>query len=174
MIAPTFRVSNLRRYPALGRPYFITNVAHDRRPVLIEHIDLLWAAIEIAKERTPFELLAWVILPDHFHLLLDAGKIDVSRILQTIKMSFASNYRKRQGQKTGRTWQNRYWDHIIRDQEDFIRHFDYIHYNPVKHGFVLSPFDWPHSSIRIWRDEGIYRDDWGCRETVVLVGEFGE
>jgi putative transposase len=167
-------MSKLRRYPALGRPYFITNVTYDRRPILVDHVDLLEMVFDIAKKRIPFELLAWVILPDHFHLLLDAGEIDVSRILQTTKMSFASNYRKRLGQRSGRTWQNRFWDHIIRDQDDFNRHVDYIHYNPIKHGLVRSPFDWPHSSVHQWRDEGVYSDDWGCREDVVLDGEFGE
>ena len=167
-------MSKLRRYPAMGRPYFITAVTHLRRPILVVNADLLHTAFDVAKERTPHDLFAWVIMPDHLHLLLDAGQIEISRIMQTLKMSFASNYRKRVGAKAGRTWQNRYWDHIIRDQEDFNHHFDYIHFNPVKHGITNSPFDWPHSSAARCFEEGIYGEDWGSRESLTFDGDFGE
>ncbi|MDP2728820.1 MAG: transposase, partial [Dehalococcoidia bacterium] len=58
-------------------------------------------------------------------------------------------------------WQRRFWEHVIRDQTDFNRHCDYIHYNPVKHGLVNSPLEWKHSSFRKFVEKGLYRQDWG-------------
>ncbi len=78
------------------------------------------------------------------------------------------------GRTDGRVWQHRFWDHIIRDDDDLNNHTDYIHYNPVKHGFVTSPFDWPHSSIHRFLEMGNYTLDWGRREDVLFVGDFGE
>lgn len=73
-------------------------------------------------------------------------------------------------------WQMRFWDHIIRDEVDLQRHLDYIHYNPVKHGWVAKPEDWPHSSFLAWKERGAYTDGWGWSEpqSVVGCGEMGE
>jgi putative transposase len=59
-------------------------------------------------------------------------------------------------------WQLRYWEHTIRDERDFDRHFDYLHYNPVKHGFVACPHEWPYSSFHRWVKAGVYESEWGC------------
>ena len=56
-------------------------------------------------------------------------------------------------------WQRRYWEHTLRDQEDFNRHLDYIHFNPVKHGHAARPQDWPHSSFRRWVQLGAYPEE---------------
>ena len=61
-------------------------------------------------------------------------------------------------------WQRRFWDHVIRDELDFERHLDYIHYNPVKHGYVQCPCDWPYSSFQRWVERGVYESNWGCTE----------
>ncbi len=58
-------------------------------------------------------------------------------------------------------WQRRYWEHTIRDMDDYRRHLDYIHYNPVKHGYVASAADWPNSSIHRYIEAGIIDRDWG-------------
>ena len=76
------------------------------------------------------EIIASVILPDHVHYLFDTNGRDISLIMQRIKMSFGAIYRKRHNLKSGRLWQNRFWDHIIRDQDNFNNHVSYIHYNP--------------------------------------------
>ncbi|MFZ5980732.1 MAG: REP-associated tyrosine transposase, partial [Candidatus Zixiibacteriota bacterium] len=115
-----------------------------------------------------------VILPEHIHFIIDPLSFDVSNIIQRIKMSFAANYRKRNDLKAGRIWQNRFWDHIIRNQQDMNRHIDYIHYNPVKHGLVESPFSWKESSIHEYGIKGYYSSDWGQREDLVIEGDFGE
>ncbi len=134
-------MSNLNRISDPRTTYFITNVTYEKQPILLENIDLVWQALNTLQSRFFFELQAWAILPDHFHLLLDTRGHDISNLLQRLKMSFSALYLKRTGQKTGRVWQNRFWDHIIRDDRDWNCHIDNIHYNPVKHGFVISPFE---------------------------------
>ncbi|MEQ8847782.1 MAG: hypothetical protein RIC11_08540 [Botrimarina sp.] len=59
-------------------------------------------------------------------------------------------------------WQPRFWEHTIEDDEDFERHFDYVHYNPVKHGLVACPGEWPASSFQSWVRRGVYPQQWGC------------
>jgi len=58
-------------------------------------------------------------------------------------------------------WQGRFWEHTIRDDADYAHHFDYIHYNPVKHGWVKNVRDWPYSSFHRWVKSGIYPLHWG-------------
>ena len=115
-----------------------------------------------------------MILPDHFHMLFDAGEFNPSKIIQRIKMSFGATYRIKLRLKSGRVWQNRFWDHIIRDQDDLHNHINYIHYNPVKHGLVTKPSNWRYSSIHEYIEDGVYTRDWGAKEPDNLEGEFGE
>jgi putative transposase len=90
-----------------------------------------------------------------------------------IKEQFTRQYKKAGGQEGVRSasrrlrgergfWQRRFWEHTIRDETDLERHLDYIHYNPVKHGLVSRPKDWPYSSFHRWVREGAYPHDWGC------------
>jgi putative transposase len=72
----------------------------------------------------------------------------------------AAGARAQKGEQA--VWQHRYWEHLLRDESDFARHVDYIHYNPVKHGLVPSPLEWPYSSFRRYVDAGVYAADWGC------------
>ena len=141
-------MSRLRRYHQAGNWYFITCVTYRRAPVLIENFDLLERAIAKTQERLRFALHAWVVLPDHFHAIIDSQTSDISAIMQRLKLGFAYHWRVRTGRSRGRIWQNRYWDHIIRGEEDLKRHIDYIHFNPVKHGHAAEPFDWQYSSVR--------------------------
>jgi len=165
-------MSNIRRYDSYGKPYFITSVTYKRRAILDGYEALLCRSFERAHDKFGFDLIAWVIIPDHFHILIDAHSIAISRILHWIKQSFSMNYRKVQGPGQGRVWQYRFWDHIIRDEIDFDRHLDYIHYNPVKHAIVGKPFEYQFSSIHQYRE--YYQPDWGVNEAVKIEGVFGE
>jgi putative transposase len=167
-------MSILRRFSQRGNIYFIANVTYDRRPLLVQNADSLLESIEAIHTKQPFDLQAWVILPDHFHFVIDPMDWDFSRLMQSIKMSSGARYRKGVGVKSGRLWQNRFWDHIIRDQEDLNRHIDYVHYNPVKHQLVKSPFDWKWTSIHEYYREGLYRRDWGNKEIDWGEEDFGE
>ena len=167
-------MSNLRRYNQVGFTYFTTSVTFDRNPFLIENIDLFYSALARAKELFDFEVPAWVVPPEHFHFLIFQRSTDLSRVLKGFKQGFGLLYRQRLRIRAGKVWQLRFWDHIIRDEEDFNRHVDYIHYNPVKHGYVRRPIDYPHSSFREYVKEGLYRPDWGVKEAPFLEGDFGE
>jgi putative transposase len=69
-------------------------------------------------------------------------------------------------------WQRRYWEHTIRDEKDYQAHFDYIHFNPVKHGYVSAAREWPHSSFPQSVTRGVYPVDWGGNGDA--DGDFGE
>jgi putative transposase len=68
--------------------------------------------------------------------------------------------RVRKGERM--VWQRRYWEHVIRDEADLRHHVEYIHYNPVKHGYVARPIDWQFSSFRRFVKSGVYAEDWGA------------
>jgi putative transposase len=70
-------------------------------------------------------------------------------------------------------WQRRYWEHTIRDDGDFARHVDYVHFNPVKHGLVKRPCDWPHSSFHVYVRRGILPEDWAGEMDDAAFG-YGE
>ena len=89
-------------------------------------------------------------------------------------MTFSASLRSELGVRSGRVWQYRFWDHIIRDQIDLNKHIDYIHYNPVRHGLTTSPFDWKESSFDEYYKRGLYPDDWGVKEVIKFEGDFGE
>ena len=57
-------------------------------------------------------------------------------------------------------WQRGFWDHVIRDDLDYERHFNYIHYNPVKHGLALHPGEYPHTSFQEYVKRGWYGPTW--------------
>jgi putative transposase len=167
-------MSNLRRYYTSGNHYFVTSATIDRIPILIQNIDLYRTAIDRTCDRFGIEVIAWVVLPDHLHLILDPKVNNLSDVMKVFKQDFGFLYRQRVGARTGRVWQLRFHDHIIRDQDDMNRHIDYIHYNPVKHGLVRAVRDYPHSSFAQYVVDGFYREDWGDMGEIRLEGEFGE
>jgi putative transposase len=167
-------MTNIRRYPEKGSIYFLTHVTYNRQSILVANFDILWESLLEAKSEYAFDLIAWVVLPDHFHLLIDPRECDLSKLMRKIKLTFSGKYRRKYELMSGRVWQYRFWDHIIRDQDDMNRHIDYIHYNPVKHGLVNFPSDYKNSSFSTYFDRGIYTSDWGVRENFVFDGDFGE
>lgn len=157
--------------------FFFTVVTNDRRPLFraAEARQCLRQAIRTVQEDRPFEVAAIVLLPQHLHCLwkLPDDDSDFSRRWGCIKSRFTklwlANGAARTGVSVSRAkrheaglWQRRFWDHRIRDEEDLIRHVNYIHYNPVKHGLVRCPHAWPHSSFLRWAQEGYYHQDWLC------------
>ena len=167
-------MSKLRRYYEMGHTYFVTCVTYARMPILIEYENELWRAFDFVKKQMSFELMAWVIIPDHFHLVIRPFDTDLSEIMKGIKLKFAGAYRSINRLRCGRVWQNRFWDHVIRDQRDMNSHLDYIHFNPVKHGLVKRPLDYKRSSMQKYFEKGFYQADWGTREPVDIQGDFGE
>ncbi len=167
-------MSNLRRYYLKGNIYFVTAVTFNRRPILVDNIDLVWQALDRVKQRARYELIAWAIMPDHLHLLLNPQDSDLSDVIKRTKLSFAKSYRDKIATPKRRVWQYRFWDHVIRDRDDLNRHIDYVHYNPVKHGLSTSPADYPNTSFCTFLKRGFYDSDWGRTEPDGLCGDFGE
>jgi len=90
------------------------------------------------------------------------SKYAISKIMQSLKLRFTYRYKKNSGIRSNVSlWQRRFWDHIVKDQEDFNRHLDYIHYNPVKHGYVVRPIDYSFSSFPEYVERGVYGPGWG-------------
>jgi len=171
-----------RRNFLAGGTFFLTATLADRRScALLDHIGALRAAVRVARRRHPFTIDAIVVLPDHLHIIttLPDGDADFSNRLSQIKRRFTDGVvkagapvaRHRNGEIA--LWQPRFWEHTIRDEKDFERHVDYIHFNPVKHGLVSRVRDWPHSSFRRYVRQGLLPADWagGMREGTVNFGE---
>ena len=167
-------MSKLLRYHIPGSACFITTVTHMRASILCDNFDILWDSITKVKEDEGLDLIAWVVMPDHLHMIIQPNGADVSRLLKRMKLSFAHQYRRSMGMYRGKVWQSRFWDHQIRDQDDMNRHIDYVHYNPAKHGLASSPFEWEYSSIYRYLEDGYYTEDWGTVEPMGIRGEFGE
>ncbi len=156
-----------------GASYFFTvNLAQRRgNDLLIREITGLREAFRRVQQDHPFRIEAIVVLPDHLHCIwrLPADDSDFPMRWRLIKARFSrtiisderiSTSRMRKGERG--IWQRRYWEHLIRDETDYRRHVDYIHYNPVKHGHVAAARDWLYSSFHAHVARGIYPRDWGA------------
>jgi putative transposase len=171
-----------RRNLLEGGTYFFTVTLADRRSsVLVDHIGALRAAFRTARQDRHFAIDAIVILPDHLHaiLTLPQGDADFTGRWRRIKGYFstrllaAGNPIKRHTNGELALWQRRFWEDTIRDDDDFSRHVDYIHYNPVKHHMVTRVRDWPHSSFHLYVRNGLLPEDW-AGDASVSEHSFGE
>jgi len=160
---------NYRRNFVPGGTFFFTVTLADRRSkVLVDHVDLLRDALRSTRQERPFVVDAVVILPDHMHAIftLPPGDSDFSGRWRRIKGHFSSALigasvdLKRSPNGNLLLWQRRFWEHTIRDESDFARHVDYIHFNPVKHALGRRVRDWSHSSFHRYVRDGILPDDW--------------
>ena len=159
-----------RRVWVPGGTYFFTVAIADRRlSLLVDHFGLLRQAFQATRRARPFRIDAMVVLPDHLHCLWtlppgdDAFPIRWSRIKATFSRGIVADERRRPSlirKRERGIWQRRYWEHAIRDEADFQRCLDYLHYNPVKHGHAARAMDWPYSSFRHWVERGAYPLDW--------------
>ena len=166
-----------RRAFVPGGSFFFTVVTDGRRPLLAspEAVDVLRNAFRAVREKHYFDVDAIVVLPDHLHCIwtLPPDDADFAMRWQLVKTWFTKHCNpaiRPVPNRTGvekhrqRVWQKRYWEHLLRDEEDFTQHLEYIHYNPVKHGYMKSPIDWPYSSFPRYVEAGKYPADWGQSE----------
>jgi putative transposase len=170
-----------RRARVPGGTYFFTvNLLDRRQDTLVRHIDLLRATVRETRRGKPFHIDAWVVLPDHLHCMwtLPPGDDDFSNRWKAIKIRFVRELpwlERRSAVRVSRgergIWQRRFWEHTIRDDVDYARHMDYIHYNPVKHGHVRVASDWPYSTFHYCVRAGLYPPDWGGSDEALQVGE---
>lgn len=170
-------MSEYRRAFAPGGMFFFTLVTHQRRKILCEasaRSCLKQSFLEVQRER-PFEIVAIVLLPEHLHCLwqLPTNDADFSTRWGLIKARFTKQWLARGGidvpagenralRADRGVWQRRFWEHTIRDDHDYQRHLDYIHFNPVKHGLARCPHEWTFSSFHRWVNRRVYSRDWQC------------
>jgi putative transposase len=167
-------MSDYRRVFIPGGVFFFTVVTHERVPFFTteERVEVLRGAFRKVRASHPFWIDAMVVLPDHIHCIwrLPEGDGDYSSRWREIKKAASKAIDTRTNQHHERpVWQRRFWEHAIRDQQDWRNHMDYIHYNPVKHGLVKRPIDWPWSSFRRAVARGWYEEDWGMNEATGIV-----
>jgi putative transposase len=162
-----------------GSTFFFTLVSFNRRPILcsepIRHA--LRTAIGNLRATRPFSIDGWVLMPDHLHCIwtLPEGDADFSTRWSLIKRSVSrfaaemtldpdARVASARKHRESTIWQRRFWEHLIRDEVDFERHLDYIHFNPVRHGYANRAVDWPYSTIHRYVREGVYPADWAGGE----------
>jgi len=169
-------MSEFRRVKIKGGTYFFTIVTFQRQKLFQLPVarDLFLDSVEHIRNFHLFKVLAFCILPDHIHFIWQLSQDDenYSSHISQIKRRFSRNYTKIFGipipknesqikRREVAIWQRRFWEHLIRDEDDLYQHIDYIHYNPVKHGLVDCVGDWECSSFHDYVREGIYDVMWG-------------
>lgn len=189
----TFSMPNYVRPQVSGATVFFTVALAQRGgDLLVREVDQLRAAVRAVKAERPFEILAWVVLPDHLHAVwrMPAGDRDYGVRWGAIKARFSMDMRRagftppppvgaRNGgvnpalRRKGEVglWQPRFWEHHIRDETDLTAHVRYCWGNPVKHGLVTSATDWPWSSIHRDIRQGLVEPEWTGTSP---DGKFGE
>ena len=173
----------------LGGTYFFTVVTDCRRPLFAEEAarKILGDVIRACRIQWAFDIHSMVLLPDHLHAIwsLPRGDAEYSKRWAWIKRQFTKRWlaiggsetaitegRKRDGRRG--IWQPKFWEHTIEEEGDMERHVDYIHYNPVKHGLVRCPHEWPHSSFHRWVKAGVYPWHWACWNDRQQSLQFGD
>jgi putative transposase len=170
-------MADYRRWYVRGGTYFFTLVTANRAPIF--NADIARQSLHDVLAQTgrdhPFRLAAMALLPDHLHMIwtLPTRDDDFSVRLAAMKANFSRAYlaaggaeqrvsesRARRGNRG--VWQRRFYEHLIRDEDDLINHFNYIHYNPVKHGLASCPHAWPYTSFHRCVESGLYEPAWGC------------
>ena len=172
---------NYRRAHVPGGTYFFTLKTERNAPIFRDPDAVKWlgSILREANENWPVVTKAMVLLPDHLHVLwsLPPGDDRYSMRWGWIKKEFTKRYLasggieqpisdSKQRQRRRGVWQRKFWEHTIEDEDDFQAHFDYIHWNPVKHGYVRCPADWPYSSFHRWVKAGVYEQHWGCGDRI--------
>ena len=171
---------NYRRSRVAGGTFFFTvNLLDRKKTLLVDHVDLLRSIVIDVRATVPFAIDAMVVLPNHWHAVWTLPPDDVryAERLRLIKARFTQQLLKtgvhvaKDHRGEYKLWQKRYWEHTIRDDNDFEAHVNYVHINPVKHGYVARAIDWPHSTIHRYVENGTLPKDWACTAN---DGDFGE
>jgi len=175
-------MTEYRRLYVPGASWFFTVNLAERKSnrLLVDNIALLRLAFEYTKKRHPFRMDAVVVLPDHLHCVwtLPPDDTDFSIRWNLLKGHFSRSIEKgerisqsREKRRERGLWQRRFWDHLLRDQADYNNHVDYIHWNPVKHGWVTRVADWPYSSFHRFVADGRYPINWGGDGLFDILGD---
>jgi putative transposase len=172
-------MSDYRRWYQPGGNYFLTLVTHQRKKLLVGDpiVNLLRESVQSVATDLPFEAVAGVVLPDHIHVIwrLPSGDTNYSKRIGLLKVRFTRRVREmghqgriaallnERGEAT--VWQRRFWEHTIHEEGEFEACMDYIHFNPVRHGYVRTPGEWPHSTFSKWVNRGVYPANWAAGDS---------
>ena len=183
-------MSDYRRYFVEGGTYFFTLVTERRFPLFDDERarTILGNKMRACFARFPVTTIAIVLLPDHLHALwaLPPGDSKYSLRWRWIKREFTREWLALGGIEQPRAasrvreqrrgiWQRRFWEHTIEDETDLENHFDYLHFNPMKHKLVTRVRDWPWSTFHRWVAHGHYDINWGGQyEPPEMPGDAGE
>ena len=152
-----------RRNFVPGGTYFFTVTLADRTSsAIVHHLGALRIAFRIARHERPFTIEAIVILPEH---CMPSGRC------RRLVAAGVPVKRHRNGEYA--LWQRRFWEQTIRNEIDFERHVDYVHFNPVKHKLVSRALEWPYSSFRVYVRRGPMPADWAGDVEEPMM-DFGE
>lgn len=160
-----------------GGTYFFTVVTRFRKPILGSQnaVGLFHEACWHVLGKRPVEICSEVILPDHIHCIwrIPEDDVDFSTRWRLIKNLFTQRYlamtaneseeslsRRKRGERG--VWQRRFWEHKVRDEQEYEKLCDYFHYNPVKHGYVGCAYEWEFSTFSRFVEENKYPSHWGC------------
>jgi putative transposase len=186
-------MSDYRRSYVPGGTFFFTIVTDQRRPLFAsaENVERLRAAVHIVQQERPFEFVAGITLPEHLHFIwtmppndadyssrIGRMKAQFSRLLNEAGATSNPSRVSRRAHRESDVWQRRFWEHPIVDERDLENHFNYLHFNPVKHGLVGCPHLWKASSFKHWVKRKVYEPDWCCACTGAKIkapypDEFG-
>ena len=171
---------NYRRNRVAGGTFFFTvNLFDRRKTILLDHVDLLRRIVIDVKTKLPFVIDAMVVLPDHWHAVwtMPPHDFNYAKRLRLVKARFTKEILQtgvniaKDDRCEYKLWQKRYWEHTIRNDRDFEVHVNYVHINPVNHGYVARAIDWPHSTIHRYLKRRMLAKDWVC---VPNNGDFVE
>ncbi|MCB2183997.1 MAG: transposase [Desulfobulbaceae bacterium] len=174
---------NYRRFYLAHHPVFVTIVTNKRQKLFVDdaRVNLLLEAMRHIKKKHAYLHYGHVIMPDHIHWMFEClENNNFSKVVSAVKREVTWRMKEHVGvgrqtfadknyfMPTFPLWQKRFFDHVIRDECDFARHLDYIHFNPVKHEIVKCVADYPHSSFSEWTKRGVYTRDWGTVEPEII------
>ena len=152
-------MANYKRVYEEGYSYFITMVTHRRQPILIKNIDLLRKSFAYSKQKFDYRIEEIVVLPDHLHMIITPVNVEeYPKIIGMIKSYFSRHVdiedaiwlqqsASRQKQRYKPVWQRRYYEHVIRNEKDYMKKIVYMQNNPVKHGLAEDILLWEYSSF---------------------------
>lgn len=139
--------------PIVAAHYFTVALSRAGDDLLVLEIERLRQAVRVTRMQRPFQIAAWVVMPDHLHTIwtLPAGDTDVSGRWAQIKRRFSASLPRRSfGLRAASrcVWQQGIWHHKITDAADMSLHMRSCEMDPVRHGLVDLPEAWPFSSFR--------------------------
>jgi putative transposase len=168
------------RLPSWWTYFFTVNLLErGDNDLMTRHIDTLRDAVRVVRRKYPFVIHGWVVLPDHLHCViqLPEGDADFSLRWRFIKQRFSRSLPVMERRSSVRIcrgergiWQRRFWEHLIRDEKDYVTHMDYVHINPLKHGLVETVVDWPFSTFHRLVKEGVCPRNWAGTAGVDKLG----